>query len=74
VIVIFVTHSIREAVYLSDRVLVMGGKPSSIILDMPVSFPRPRAFEIEDTPEFVDACRRLRVTIERAHAHPLTHA
>ncbi len=66
--VIFVTHSIREAVYLSDRVLVMGGRPSSIILDLPVTFPRPRAFAIEDTAEFGALCRRLRETIEQAHA------
>ena len=66
--VIFVTHSIREAVYLSDRVLVMGGRPSSIILDLPVAFTRPRQFAIEDTAEFGALCRRLRETIEQAHA------
>ena len=66
--VIFVTHSIREAVYLSDRVLVMGGRPSSIILDLPVTFSRPRQFAIEDTAEFGGLCRRLRETIEHAHA------
>ncbi|MEO5699954.1 MAG: ABC transporter ATP-binding protein [Casimicrobiaceae bacterium] len=68
--VLFVTHSIREAVYLSDRVLVMGGRPSSIILDLPVSFERPRPFEIEETPAFSEACRTLRLTIEQAHAVP----
>ncbi|MCC7228436.1 MAG: ABC transporter ATP-binding protein [Burkholderiaceae bacterium] len=66
--VIFVTHSIREAVYLSDRVLVMGGRPSSIILDLPVTFTRPRPFAIEDTAEFGALCRQLRETIEQAHA------
>ncbi|MEO8134203.1 MAG: ABC transporter ATP-binding protein [Betaproteobacteria bacterium] len=72
--VIFVTHSIREAVYLSDRVLVMGGRPSSIIQDMPIAFPRPRRFEIEETPAFGEACRALRLTIERAHAASSTAA
>ena len=66
--VIFVTHSIREAVYLSDRVLVMGGRPSSILLDLPVSFERPRRFDIEESPEFMGLCRTLRQTIEQAHA------
>ena len=66
--VVFVTHSIREAVYLSDRVLVMGGRPSSIILDLPIPFARPRPFEIEETQPFVDLCRTLRLTIEQAHA------
>ena len=65
--VIFVTHSIREAVYLSDRVLVMGGKPSSIILDKKIPFKRPRQFDIEETAEFGALCRELRLTIERAH-------
>jgi NitT/TauT family transport system ATP-binding protein len=65
--VIFVTHSIREAAFLSDRVLVMGGRPSTIMLDMTMPFGRPRRFEVEDTPEFTQVCRRLRLTIEEAH-------
>jgi NitT/TauT family transport system ATP-binding protein len=67
--VIFVTHSIREAAFLSDRVLVMGGRPSTIILDLKMPFGRPRRFEIEDTPEFTQVCRQLRLTIEAAHGH-----
>jgi NitT/TauT family transport system ATP-binding protein len=65
--VVFVTHSIREAAFLSDRVLVMGGRPSTIILDMKMPFARPRRFEIEETAEFTQVCRRLRLTIEQAH-------
>ncbi|HEV7260441.1 MAG TPA: ABC transporter ATP-binding protein [Bosea sp. (in: a-proteobacteria)] len=67
--VIFVTHSIREAAFLSDRVVVMGGRPSTIILDKTMPFPRPRRFEIEETPEFAEICRELRLTIEAAHGH-----
>jgi NitT/TauT family transport system ATP-binding protein len=66
--VIFVTHSIREAAFLSDRVVVMGGRPSSIMLDMKMPFERPRRFDIEETPEFVKVCRQLRLTIEQAHS------
>jgi NitT/TauT family transport system ATP-binding protein len=66
--VVFVTHSIREAAFLSDRVAVMGGRPSSIILDLPMPFLRPRRFDIEETAEFAQVCRRLRLTIEDAHA------
>jgi NitT/TauT family transport system ATP-binding protein len=65
--VIFVTHSIREAAFLSDRVVVMGGRPSTIMLDMKMPFERPRRFELEETPEFVSVCRKLRLTIEQAH-------
>jgi NitT/TauT family transport system ATP-binding protein len=65
--VVFVTHSIREAAFLSDRVVVMGGRPSTIMLDMKMPFERPRRFEIEETPEFSAVCRKLRLTIEEAH-------
>ena len=68
--VIFVTHSIREAAFLSDRVVVMGGRPSQVILDLQMPFPRPRRFDIEDGPEFNAICRRLRLTIEEAHGGP----
>jgi NitT/TauT family transport system ATP-binding protein len=65
--VVFVTHSIREVAFLSDRVVVMGGRPSTIVLDMKMPFERPRRFEIEETPEFTAVCRKLRLTIEEAH-------
>jgi NitT/TauT family transport system ATP-binding protein len=72
--VIFVTHSIREAAFLSDRVVVMGGRPSTIILDLKMPFGRPRRFEIEETQEFTQICRQLRLTIEAAHGHGQTRA
>jgi NitT/TauT family transport system ATP-binding protein len=68
--VIFVTHSIREAAFLSDRVCVMGGKPSRIIRDERMPFPRPRRLDVEETPEFGQMVRRLRLTIEEAHGEP----
>jgi NitT/TauT family transport system ATP-binding protein len=40
--VIFVTHDIDEAILLGDRVLVMSGRPGSILADIPISLPRPR--------------------------------
>jgi NitT/TauT family transport system ATP-binding protein len=66
--VLFVTHSIREAAFLSDRVLVMGGRPASIIDEIAIELPRPRPLEIEETPAFNAICRRLRLAIETAHA------
>jgi ABC-type nitrate/sulfonate/bicarbonate transport system ATPase subunit len=40
--VLFITHDIREAVYLSDRVLVLGGRPAKIVLEVKITLPRPR--------------------------------
>jgi len=40
--VLFITHDIREAVYLSDRVLVMSGRPAVISLEIDIELPRPR--------------------------------
>jgi NitT/TauT family transport system ATP-binding protein len=67
--VLFVTHSIREAALLSDRVLIMGGKPSTIIADIRVPFARPRHFTIGETPEFNELCSSLRDEITKAREH-----
>jgi len=40
--VLFITHDIREAIYLSDRVLVLSGRPANISLELVVDLPRPR--------------------------------
>jgi NitT/TauT family transport system ATP-binding protein len=64
---LFVTHSIREAVLLSDRVLVMGGRPSTIVDDVRVPFLRPRDFGLTEMTEFNAICAHLRKTITGAH-------
>jgi NitT/TauT family transport system ATP-binding protein len=64
--VLFVTHSIREAVLLSDRVLVMGRSPSKIIAEFKVPFARPRGFAIGETSAFNELCAMLRNQIEIA--------
>jgi NitT/TauT family transport system ATP-binding protein len=61
---IFVTHSIREAVYLSDRVLVMSQRPGRVIADVKIPFARPRGLEIEETAEFNEICGYLRSKIQ----------
>jgi NitT/TauT family transport system ATP-binding protein len=65
---LFVTHSIREAVFLSDRVIVMGRRPSKIVADVAIAFPRPRTVHVQEAPEYTRLCTMLRDAIESQHA------
>ena len=49
---LFVTHDLREALYLADRVLFMSSAPSRIVLDLAVTLPRPREPEGEAVEAF----------------------
>ena len=69
--VIFVTHSLREAVFLSDRVLVMSRRPGRIIADVPIALPRPRDPSIGESQTFNEICAVLRQKISDAHGHPV---
>ena len=64
--VLFVTHSITEAVHLSDRVLVCSPRPASIVADIAVALPRPRGAELEDDPTFVALCAEVRHRLHEA--------
>jgi len=64
---IFITHSIREAVYLSNRVLVMNARPSRIVADIRVPFPRPRRAEMQEDPLFNEICGFVRDKIHEGH-------
>lgn len=57
---IFVTHSIGEAVALSDRVLVTSPRPARIIADIVVDLPRPRSDDVDDEPRFFELCSQVR--------------
>jgi NitT/TauT family transport system ATP-binding protein len=57
--VMFVTHDIDEAVFLSDRVLVMTARPGKIKEDIEVGLERPRAFEMLSSPEFLEYKSKL---------------
>lgn len=60
---IMVTHNIREAVLLADRVLVLTPRPASIHKEFKIDLPRPRSEEIEYTTEFVDLAYKIRKSI-----------
>lgn len=57
--VLFVTHDVEEALWLSDRVYVMTRRPGAIQLDLPVGLPRPRTHAVRGTPEFAALKQRL---------------
>jgi len=64
--VVLVTHDLREAVFLGDRIFCMSARPGRIIAEREVTFPRPRDLEITYTPAFADVVHELRSQIKSA--------
>ena len=61
--VLLVTHDLREAAYLANRICVMSARPGRILDDSPVDMPRPRTIEMTFQPDFVALNQRLRAMI-----------
>ena len=64
--VLLVTHDLREAAYLANRICVMSARPGRILEDYAVEFARPRAMELTFGPEFMALVQRLRGLIVKA--------
>ena len=67
---IFVTHSVYESVYLSNRIIVMAARPGRVIADIKIDEPYPRSDAFRTTPRYAQWC----VQVSQALAHTAEHA
>jgi NitT/TauT family transport system ATP-binding protein len=67
--VVFVTHSIPEAVFLSTRIVVMSPRPGKIIDVIETDFPRSRSLDIRETPAFLEVAHRVREGLRAGHSY-----
>lgn len=68
--VLFVTHSIPEAVLLADRIVVLSPRPSRIVDVVTVDLPRPRSAEVQDSPAFAELVQTLKGSLRRTQRTP----
>jgi NitT/TauT family transport system ATP-binding protein len=66
VTIVLVTHDLREAAFLADRIFCMSSRPGRIIAERRIPFPRPRSLEVTYTTEFTDIVHELRSQIATA--------
>ena len=67
--VLFVTHSVYESVFLSQRVLVMSRRPGRIVGEIAVDLPWPRSEALRTDPRYAALCREASALLARAMAH-----
>ncbi|MEM8810607.1 MAG: ABC transporter ATP-binding protein [Cyanobacteria bacterium P01_G01_bin.38] len=66
--VLFVTHNIFEAVFLSSRVVVMAARPGRVIADVPIDEPHPRTDDFRTSPRFNQYCREILQQLSEAES------
>jgi ABC-type nitrate/sulfonate/bicarbonate transport system ATPase subunit len=67
--VLFVTHHIDEAIYLSDRIVVLGGSPAGVQRIIDIDFPKPRwTYDVRAEPRFAELRALLRREIFRSNS------
>jgi NitT/TauT family transport system ATP-binding protein len=67
--VLFVTHSIPEAVFLSTHIVVMSPRPGRIYDVIHCNFPRDRTLDVRETPEFLSVANRVRQGLREGHSY-----
>jgi NitT/TauT family transport system ATP-binding protein len=67
--VIFVTHSIAEAVFLSSRIVVMSPRPGRIIETIDCNLPAGRTLDARETPQFLEIAHKVRVALRSGHSY-----
>ncbi|HEY6983643.1 ABC transporter ATP-binding protein [Reyranella sp.] len=67
--VIFVTHSIPEAVFLSNRIVVMSPRPGRILEVIDCTLPAERTLDVRETPAFLDIAHRVRLALRAGHSY-----
>lgn len=65
--VVFVTHSVYESVFLSNRILVMSARPGRIVAEIKVEGPTPRTAEFRHSEVFASSCRRVSAALQAAN-------
>jgi len=67
--VIFVTHSIAEAVFLSTRIVVMSPRPGRILEVIECDLPKGRNLDARETPQFLEVAHKVRVALRAGHSY-----
>ena len=67
--VVFVTHSIPEAVFLSSRIVVMSPRPGRIVEMIESKLPADRTLDVREAPEFTAIAHQVRLALHDGHGH-----